>query len=350
MGQTYFKFNTRFSTSGRLPSVQMRRFKLYLGLAAVGAFLPILVRADSEPLAIRDLDPLLAGYELPPALPSSAAKLGSSQFNVQYDISNTSLSQSGSNESRSEQVIADGEIHRWQFTLSHALSDRFTFRAELPYQSISGGSLDSFIEDFHRMFSLPNGNRAGWPRDRLFIRYSDQGQVVYQHSENNGGFGDISLRAGWHFKNDTKRTASLWFSLKLPTGNAQQLAGSGSLDAALSLAAGQTLGASLTSYEQVSISLLGSGKRMQDQQRTFVWSGTAGITWSMTTRLSVLAQVDAHTRVFDSSTRLLGNSVQLSFGPRYRLGAWQTTLTMSEDLAVDTAPDVQFQLNVGHAL
>lgn len=318
----------------------------------MSAFGSVLTQADSEPLAIRDLDPLLAGYELPPALPSSADKIGATQLNVQYDVSNTSLNQSAgnqaANEHAAEHVIVDGEIHRWQLTLSHALNEHFTVRAEVPYQSVSGGSLDTFIENFHHDFGFPNGNRASWPRDRLLVSYSENGQTLYQQTETSTSLGDITLRAGWHFNDEARHTTSLWFSVKLPTGNAQRLTGSGSVDTAVSLSTMQALGARIASYEQLSLSVLGSGERMENKQREFAWSGTAGIDWSLSTRFSILAQLDGHTRVFDSNTRLLGNSLQFSFGPRYGSGRWQTTLTMSEDLAVDTAPDVQFQLNVGY--
>lgn len=303
------------------------------------------VHADSQALAIHDLNPLLSGFELPVALPSAGVEPSHTELNVQFDIANTSLDQRAGN----EHLVVDAEIHRWQLTVNHAINAQFSVMAEVPYQSVSGGSLDGFIENFHHAFGLPNGNRANWPRDRLFVSYENNGRTSYQFNRDSGSIGDATLRAGWHVDLAARHATSLWLSVKLPTGDALDLTGSGSADAALSLAASQLPTASLTSYEQISITWLGSGERMSSQQERVAWNGTAGIEWSLASQLSVLAQLDAHSRVFDSGTRLLGSSIQLSFGPRYRTTHWQTTLTMSEDLAVDTAPDVQFQLRVGYA-
>lgn len=141
----------------------------------------------------------------------------------------------------------------------------------------------------------------------------------------------------------------MWLSLKLPTGDTDKLTGSGTTDLALSLASSQQLSTRFTSQQQVSLSMLGNGKRLNSQQEAWVWSGSLGVATLVTSHWDVTLQLDGHTRVFDSNLRALGNALQLSVGPRYQSHLWSSTLLISEDVAVDTAPDVQFQLGITRA-
>lgn len=299
--------------------------------------------AHSEPLPIRDLNPLLAGYEIPPALPSvmeSGATLG-----AELAIGNISLDQ----QSAQDSLQLDAELQRWPLSFAAPLTDRFNLRIELPYISVNGGQLDSFIESWHHTFGLPNGNRATWPSKRLLVRHSHAENVDYLLTDASRGIGDLTLRLGAQLRAHPSRHTTLWLSLKLPTGNAQQLTGSGAADLALSLATAQQLTARVITQQQVSLSVLGDGKRLATQQEDVVWSGSLGIGATLTSHWSVLAQLDGHTQVFDTGLRVLGNALQISFGPRYQSGKWHSTLLISEDLTVDTAPDVQFQLTVARS-
>ncbi len=300
------------------------------------------VHADS--LAVRDLNPLLSGYELPPSLSSALNPVYRNDIQVSYAISNTSLEQQSSN----EHLVVDGELHRWQFTATHAINSHWNVSIELPYQSISGGTLDRFIEHFHNDFNLPNGNRANWPVNRLLINYARNGQTLYHLENSQSGIGDMTLRAGWQFDAQIVHTATVWFSAKVPTGNANKLTGSGAVDAAVSLAAQQQVNNDLQTYEQMSLSWLGNGTRMQQEQKHSVWSAMAGIDWRLFNTMDVVAQLNAHSAIFDSELRLLGQAMQFSVGPRYHAQQWAASFFITEDIAVDTAPDVQFQFTLEH--
>jgi hypothetical protein len=302
-----------------------------------------LTTVHADPLPIRDLNPLLAGYELPSALPASRNLLQNA-IDLSYAISNTSLDQRVG----SEHSIADAELHRWQLTATRAINSRWSIQFELPYQSVSGGSLDRFIENFHSDFNFPNGNRATWPRNRLLINYSINDQSRYQLSTPQSGIGDLSMRAGWHFDLQTTHSSTLWFSAKVPTGNANNLTGSGSVDAALSLAAIQQFSDDVQSFEQFSVSWLGNGKRLSEEQKQSTWSGIIGLGWKLTHAVDVVTQLNAHSAVYDSQVRMLGAATQFTIGPRYHSAQWQSWISITEDVATDTAPDVQFQFNLSH--
>jgi len=296
----------------------------------------------ADGLPISDLNPLLSGYELP-ALLSSEDPYSKQAIEVSYNVSNTSLDQ----QTASEHVIVDAELHKWQLSYARPLTKNWNIIVELPYRSVSGGSLDSFIEHFHNTFNLPDGNRKEWPRDRLLVDYS-QDNSHYHLDNAQSGLGDVALRAGWHFDASSSHTTSLWFALKLPTGNATHLTGSGSVDASITLAAQQVINDDLHAFEQASMSLLGNGSRMSAEQKNTVWSGALGASWALNTRFDAVTQIQTHSAVFDSQLKILGTATQFSIGPRYHTRDWQASLAITEDIVPDSAPDVQFQFDLSY--
>jgi len=298
----------------------------------------------AESLPVNDLNPFLSGYDLPTVMPASLNPARLDIMEINYSVSNISLDQ----QTGIEHAIADAELHRWQMNYTHSINQYWSLRMELPYQSISGGSLDSFIEHFHRSFNLPNGNRQSWPRDRLLMDYSRNASNVFHLDDAQSGLGDVALRVGWNFDASIAHSTSLWFGLKLPTGNAAHLTGSGSVDASVALSAEQTTSENWIVFEQASLSLLGHGSPLSDEQKHIVWSGAAGADWKFITKMEVIAQLQLHTAIFDSQLKILGTATQFSIGPRYHGLKWQASLSIAEDIVPDTAPDVQFQFDLLH--
>jgi len=302
-----------------------------------------LTAVHADPLPVRDLNPLIAGYELPPPLPASR-DLKQNTIALSYAVSNTSLDQ----QAGAEHSTVDAELHCWQLTATHSINSRWSIQLELPHQSVSGGTLDRFIENFHSDFNLPNGNRDTLPRNRLLINYAITDQSRYHVSAPQSGIGDISMRAGWHFDSQPAHSSTLWFSIKAPTGNANNLTGSGSVDAAVSLAAMQQFNGDVQSFEQVSMSWFGSSKRLSEQQKHSAWSGMIGLDWKLADAVDVITQLNMHSAVYESTIRMLGTATQFTIGPRYHSALWQGGLSITEDIATDTAPDVQFQIYLTH--
>ncbi len=295
--------------------------------------------AFAAALPVTDLNPMLSGFYLPGAL---LDHFDSTTLSVSSAFGNVSLDQQTAGES----LQLDAEIQRWTLAYQRPLSDRYQLLLELPYVRLSGGSLDGFIESWHHTFNLPNGNRDQWAADRLWIRHTSRGATDYLLSAAAQGIGDASISIGYALGDQPTHRDMLWFGLKLPTGDAAELLGSGSTDIALSWVASRKLSARWQMQSEVSISLLGDGERMADQQRSLVWSGLLGSSLQLTNHWSAGVQLNAHTQVFDSALRALGRTLQLSFGPAYTNRHWQSQLVITEDLAVDTAPDVQFQLHI----
>jgi hypothetical protein len=91
------------------------------------------------------------------------------------------------------------------------------------------------------------------------------------------------------------------------------------------------------------------GKVIEEQQRTVVGFGSLGAGWSPLSWIAFKVQLDAHTPLYkDSQLRELNaEAVQLLIGGTLSLSK-QTTLDIgvSEDLIVNTSPDVSFHFDL----
>ena len=71
--------------------------------------------------------------------------------------------------------------------------------------------------------------------------------------------------------------------------------------------------------------------------------GTFGANVKVTSRLALIAQLDAHTAIADSDLRFLKPALVLSYGARYALSpSLGLDIGMQEDAATNRSPDVTF--------
>ena len=318
-----------------------RRFSWFILL---GMFAPL---AGADPFPSRDQNPFAALFGLPGPLPSRI--FGDSGWTVSMDLqwANTSSMQ----DSESEVLVVDGEQQEVRFAVARALGERWQIRAQLPYRRTEAGSLDSFIDDWHGWFGLPDGTRDDMPRDRLQISYARNGAQRLDVSTARDGIGDATLDIGYALSESPSAAAMVWLSIKAPTGDADDLTGSGSADAALAIAGERKLSERWSAFGQAGIAYLGEGDVLSDQQRSVVWSGMGGVSWRAFHGLSLKAQLDAHTALFDDSDLdFFGDTVMLTVGGDYRFAnGWVLDLGVGEDVAVETTADVVFLVSIRSA-
>lgn len=294
------------------------------------------------PFFVRDQNPLLAGFGLPSILPArlSAGLAGG----VDLYWGTTALMQEHGNEA----LLVDAETREARLTLEGELSDRFGWRLQVPYRYTGGGSLDSFIDSWHDTFGLPDGARSALPRDQIGIAYTRAGSRRLNIDSSASGLADIEAALGYEIQASPGSAVAAWLSVKLPTGDADKLTGSGATDVSLVLTGHRRLGYGWTAFGQAAATYLGDGDLLTDQQRNVVWSGMAGVSaqpWGG--GLSLKAQIDAHTAAFDSNLDFFSDAVVLTVGGDYLFSSgWRLDLGVSEDLAVEHSPDVVFVLSV----
>jgi hypothetical protein len=178
---------------------------------------------------------------------------------------------------------------------------------------------------------------------------------VLRWDRSGAGPGDIRLNGAWqlyHSGDPAPRALALRGSIKLPTGDSDALFGSGSYDGAFWLAAGDHY---LTAWGPVALfgaaGMMGmtEGKVLRNQQNNWAAFGSIGIGWRPLDRLVLKLQTDAHTPFFRNSDlcELSANAAHLVIGGTVALAKGLTLdIGVSEDILVNTAPDVVFHFSL----
>jgi hypothetical protein len=300
--------------------------------------------AGAEPLLTRNQNPLLLPYGLPLPLPARLPANGAGRYGLNVNWSNAAnLETSGASE-----FTLDSESVDVRLRLEHAFGDRWAAMIELPWRSLSGGSLDGFIENWHDLFGLPQGPRRHMPKDRLLIDYQQSGETLLHVEDSSSGIADTPLSVGYQLLSTEAQALSTWLTVKAPTGDSDDLLGSGAADVALSVAGEMQVAKSWQLFGQLDAVWLGDGDILPQYQQSFVVAGLAGVTWNAWRALDLTVQFYANSQVFDVPvTGLSGDAVILSYGGTWRTdGGWRFDFGMNEDIEVDASPDATFYVLV----
>jgi hypothetical protein len=165
------------------------------------------------------------------------------------------------------------------------------------------------------------------------------------------GLGDISLDFGRSLYDATSGAVAAWLSVKVPSGDADRLTGSGATDVSLAIAGEHRLGEDWSAFGQAGVTWLGDGERLSAQQSSVAWSALVGIGWNAWRGLDLKAQLDAHSAVFDDAALdFLGEALVLTVGGDYRFASgWRLDIAVSEDIAVESSSDVVFVFGLRRA-
>jgi hypothetical protein len=306
------------------------------------------IAAETLPLHSFNQSPLVQIHGLPAIGTARVLNEHNGDFSLDLQIaSNFTFATSSS-----EQLMLDGETHRLTLAARLGLANGYECGFELPYLAHSGGSLDKSIERWHSTFGLPEGGRPDSPRNQINYHYRRNGIDLVHVTQSTSGAGDARITGAMQLSNASAgRDVALRGSLKLPTGDSAELRGSGSTDLALwlSVAPQSRAGGSWYGYGGGGILYMSKSDVLPEQQRSFVAFGSIGIGLPLVPSLTAVAQLDAHSPFYDGSQfrqlsayamqGLLGLSWE--FMPKKHLVA-----SFSEDLVVNTSPDVVFNLSL----
>ncbi len=252
-------------------------------------------------------------------------------------------------------VLLDGETRRLDLLATGALPlDGARWRLDLPYLAHGGGRMDGLIEDWHRTFGLPGGGREDIPPDRLLFGVLDKdGDLALRLDRSRSGPGDVAAAVSaplppW---GDSGGETLAGLRVEAPTGKAESLLGSGGWDIAGWLATGGArplIGGPLRWHVAGGALYMSGSEVLPEIHRRWAGFGRVAGTWTPLPRLSLRAQLDAHTGFYDSPLAPLGGTaMELRFGGAVRLGeGYRLDLGVSEDVAVETAPDITFHVGI----
>jgi hypothetical protein len=318
-----------------------------IGLAVVLA--PVSAYADDyAPLPMTNQSPLVQIHGLP-AL-GSPRLLRPDQLEV--SVGSEAANYFYANTTPVESLLLDGETHRTALTVRYGTRGA-EWGVEVPYLSHSGGSMDSFIENWHETFGMRNGGRHEVPRHQLGYIYQRNGIELLRLTRTARGVGDMRVYGARPLLRDEGDVdVALRTSLKLPTGESSELLGSGAYDLALWLSAGCSQTACPGTVRWTAgggVLWLGQGDVLPQLQRKLVSFGGIGMGWRALETVVLKTDLRLHSRFYDGSELepLHATTVQLLLGALWNITA-RTTLEvgLSEDLKVYSAPDVSLMINL----
>ena len=317
---------------------RVRPARRAIAVLAVATLVPGLVGA--EPLVTMNQNPLVLPYGLPLPLPARLASDGAGRYGLVLNWSNTATVES----SGRWEATVDAETVDLRLRGEVAFGERWSVMAELPWRSTGGGSLDGAIESWHDFWGLPEGDRKNMPQDRYLIEAQVDGQPVLLYDDDASGIADIPLRLGYQLLADERSAVSAWLSVDLPTGDADDLLGSGATDVVASVAAQSQVAEHWQVFGQFDVAWLGDGDIAPAYQESWVVAGLAGVTWNAWRALDLTLQLYANSQVFDIPvTALSGDAVVLGFGGTWRTEhGWRFDIGMNEDVQVEASPDATF--------
>jgi hypothetical protein len=221
----------------------------------------------------------------------------------------------------------------------------------MPWVWHESGNLDSLIREWHDFFGLPQGNRAGAPEDRLLFEFVTAGLEPVELSRNANGMGDLRIHAGWQLRQSPTSSTALRASIKLPTGDSAKLSGSGGTDLALGLAGDVTAlwnVEALEGFYRFHAIRLGQPDLLASSTHRLVGQLTGGVAYRLSEKAVLTVQSTLRSAAYDVDVEALGGwSMSMTFGASLALAdKWRLAIAVSEDIRVETAPDVTFLLNI----
>ncbi|HEY6838835.1 MAG TPA: DUF3187 family protein [Geobacteraceae bacterium] len=328
-------------------------------LALAGLVLAVLLLAsparcvEITPFYTQNQSPLVQIFGLPAAGSAFVLSKGEKEGVVALDIANSFVEKANTH----EMLLLDGESYRTTFAFRFGLAKGVEGGIDIPFTGQGGGIFDNFIIGWHDFFGLPQGGREDAPHNRLRYDYARDGRTLLAVNDSGFGLGDVRLSGGvqlYRAEGERSRGVALRASLKLPTGDSNNLHGSGSTDTALWLTASDDYKLSI-GHAALFVSggglYMTPGNILRGQQRPFVAFGSLGCGWSPTEWIGFKVEFSGHTPFYqDSDLRSLGSSAgqllmggTLGFTPRTSLD-----IGVSEDVVVDTSPDIALHLALRH--
>ena len=249
-----------------------------------------------------------------------------------------------------ERVVLDGESGELALRHLRRLGRCWHAEASLPIVFHHGGWADRAIDDWHRFFGLPDAQRDSAPAFDLRYEWGarDGPRALEREA---AGLGDVQLALQRPLRctegGEARGGTLARVGVKLPSGDPERLLGSGATDLYADLQSPIVAIAPRWRFG-AAIGVLATGRsELVDAQRPLVGYGAFALSWAPHARWRALAQLDWHTPFRDSELRELGSfAASLAVGLRYRAGATdELGLSISEDVVVDTAPDIVARLS-----
>jgi hypothetical protein len=290
---------------------------------------------ESRPFRARNLSPLVAIF----GLPAWHAARDSLEISVTSELANHFAIGSGGRDA----IALDGETWRNSLFVAKTFGDGWSISFELPQYRVSGGTLDDVVDAWHSTFGLPDGARNQRPESELLFSFQRDGQPFYELVDGRSGLGDAQIGLGYRLGRDGGVYANAW--LKLPTGDEQMLAGSGSTDWAVTFLQPRDVmfrGRRAGYYWGVGAARLGQADLIDYAQERSAVMAVVGGSLSLAQHIGVKLQLDFNSALYRSELGEIGEpAVPVTIGGWWQFAArGSLEFGINEDLLVGASPDV----------
>jgi hypothetical protein len=306
-------------------------FSIFLLLFSSAVF------AFEGPLQVKNQFPLFL-YLDPPRMESA---LTESSFSASLSHSSVFMIKASPEWS----VNLDMEITELALRFKKDIPDLFEVGVEVPFVSFESGFMDGFLDSYHSAFGFADYGRSSRPENAFLYEVERNGTIVVKGKDGRIGIGDVRLTAKrviW----GGDPSVSVRAELQLPTGDASEGFGSGTVGAGATLLIDKKLSEKFMSYWNVGAVLPGDLKARETVSLRNFFHGGASVEAALWERFSILGQVEFQTSPFPETAigAIDRISALLSFGGRYVSGKDSLEFSITEDPNTAGAPDVTFNL------
>ena len=268
-----------------------------------------LARADSAdvtsrgPAAIRDGHLLAQARLTLPAVSPHTTRRGAWEVQLSGLWANSfSWTQDKAGETPgTRRFLIDGEALVLDATVRRGLTRNLDVAVRVPVEGRTGGTLDRFIDWWHRVANVPDGKRPAFLQNAFRVEGVTTERVPFSWNHNSGfGLGDVELETRWRVVEGAfgSPSVALVARASLPTGtgpfSGNEAGGGGQLVVAA------PLGRSFDVHTGVGVTAQGRGPVRGVLYSPVRAHGFVALEWRPWRRLSVVAETDAASRLVEN--------------------------------------------------
>lgn len=284
--------------------------------------------------------PLQLKNQFPPFMYLNSPYLETASYDNSFSISLSHSSIFMVRSSSDWSVNLDMELTELSLRYKKPIFNLFELGIEVPFLSLNSGFMDGFLESYHDAFGFSDYGRSARPKNEFLYEVRKNGAIVIKGKNGKTSIGDIRISVKRViFANDP--VVSIKLDLELPTGNASNGYGNGSLDAGLSLLVNKKITEKIKSYLNVGIISPGDLKGYEKVELKEFYYGGVGIEAAYWKSISIFGQIFAQSSPFPKTgiSTVDRTAVVLSIGGRYYSGKNSLEISFTEDINTSGAPD-----------
>lgn len=251
-------------------------------------------------------------------------------------------------EPEDRRFLIDGEALALDLTVRRGLGRDLDVGLRIPFQARGGGVMDGFIDWWHRLAHVPDGDRPAFRQDAFRVEGVTTERTPFSWNDHSGhGLGDVELEGRWRVKDGEGASSSVAVvgRLSLPTGTGpfepSGVGGGGQI------VVDAPLGGAFDLYGGLGATAQDPGPVRGVEYAPLRAHGFLALEWRPWRRLSLVAETNAASRLVENIDRYpgvhwtLNVTGRIDLGTRARLDVGFTENILSQLATTD------FALHVG---